>query len=287
MSRNFLPNVEIVGATMVYRERCQCCHCLDQLYEYCDRVVILLDNYDKETEQIILGYKNKYPDRTHITYSTTPVGDRNEIRGQQKRRFKLEQARIREQMIKELKKLHEQKSIDLLLWWDSDEIAIDEFPKYLTEFWKNNRHSWMMLGFVEPFDNFRMITSSRMAPHGRVFKYNPEMTIYPWVGRTRYHPYFNTRPWKLRHVVLHLCHFTKEYRERRAFFDNGRGEDLWDKNLWILPKNVKEMTAQEIADYQPGAHQRPSKYPPITVKEYLDNKDYYLKKYNICESPKN
>jgi len=282
MSRNFLPNVEIVGATMVYREREQCHYCLDQLYEYCDRVVILLDNYDKETEQIILNYKNKYPDITHIVYSTIPVNrSRNEISGQQKKRFKLQQAGIREQMIKELKKLHEQKSIDLLLWWDSDEIVINEFPKYLIEFWENNTHTWMMLGFINPFENFRMIMSSPMAPHGRVFRYNSEMTNYPWVGRTRYWPYLNTRPWKLRHVVLHLCHLTKEYRERRSFFDNGKGEDLWDRNLWVLPKDVREMTAQEIADYQHGSHQRPSKYQPITVKEYLNNKDYYIKKYNL------
>jgi hypothetical protein len=168
--------------------------------------------------------------------------------------------------------MHDEQPIDMLIWPDSDEIFINEFPKYLVQFW-DSKYLYMMLGFIEVFEDFTMILSQRMAPHGRVYKYNPDMTIHPWVGRTRYHPQCDvSRPWKLRHVVLHLCRFTKEYRSRRQFFDNGRDNDLLGRYLWKLPKDIREMTIDEIAEYQPGQHQCMPINKPTTVNEYLNNK---------------
>jgi len=245
---------------------------LDWLYANCDQVLITLDNWDVETEDIIKEYQNKYPEQTYIAYCDEPVNEeRNKIRGQQKKRFKLRQAEIREFAIKELKKINNDCKIDLLVWPDSDEIFIDEFPKYLEEFW-NSDYTWMMCGCIEVWDSMKQLISQVMSPHGRVYKFNSETTVYPWKGRCRYHPYWSQRPWKIRHVVIHLCHLTEKDRERRWFFNNSNIEEHLDKLLWKLPRDVSKMTASQIAEYQPGAHQSPSKHPPILLRDYLNNK---------------
>lgn len=275
--RNYLKDIEIVGSVMVYQEGEQCHWALDWLYANCDRVCILLDNWNKETEDIILGYKEKFPERTHISYSDEPVADRtNRVQGQPKRRFKLCQDRIRERMIKELRKMHDEKPIDLLVWPDSDETFINQFPSVLSDFWYNKReYDFMMLGFVEVYDSMRILLRQDMAPHGRIYRYNPEMTALPYRPRTVYHPYELKRPLKIRNVVIHLNHFTEEYRERRRFFDNVDFKTECIRYVWFLPKDVREMTLDEIADYQFGHRQSPSKYPPILLEEYINNKEKY------------
>ena len=278
--RNYLQEIEMVGAVMVYQEGEQCRWSLDWLYANCNRVCILLDNHNEETESIVMEYKNKYPDITHVAYSNEPVRpEKNLIQGQIKKRFKQRQIQIREQLIIELRKMHDEKPIDLLVWMDSDETFIDEFPKYLEEFWYNQTaHKYMMLGFVEVFDRMDIIIFQRMSPHGRVYKYDPMMTALPWITRTRYFPYYsNGRPWKVRNLVVHICRLTEKYRKQRQFFDNcDFMAESMDKELWILPKDVRQMTVEEIADYQPGPHQIPSKYPSITVREYMNNKEKYI-----------
>ncbi|GAG75742.1 unnamed protein product, partial [marine sediment metagenome] len=133
-----------------------------------------------------------------------------------KKRFKYNQAAIREHTLKEVKKMHDEKPIDMLIWPDSDETFINEFPKYLKEFWDSEVHEFMVLACVEVFDSMKILMSQRMGTHGRVYKYDPKMTVYPWVGRTRYHPQISgaKRPWKIRNLIVHVCHLTEEYRVR-------------------------------------------------------------------------
>lgn len=262
---------------MIYREVDQCRWCLDWLFDFCDKVIILLDNYDSQTEQVALEYKNKYPDRTYLVYSTEPVDEaRNMITGQVKRRFRNRQPYIREQVIKELHRINKEESkVDLFIFLDSDEVPINEFPKYLEEFWYNQpAHDYMMLGFVEAYDSFRILISSRMAPHGRVYRYKPEMSALPSTSRTRYNPYKDKKPWKVRHVLVHLCYLTKEFRERRAFFAHGDQTDR-PNDIWFLPTDVRCLTSNEISLYQPGHRQAPSKYPSISLEEFINNKDKY------------
>lgn len=281
--RNYLKNIEFVGAVLIYREGEQCRWSLDWLYTNCDRVCLVLDNHDGATEAIALEYQRKFPEQTYLAYTSESfIEEKNKIQGQVKKRFKNRQHHIREHVVKELRKMHDKKPIDLLIWPDSDETFIDEFPEYLTEFWDNQpNHDFMMLGFLEVYDSMRILMSQKMAPHGRVFKYKPELTVFPWLGRTRYHPYIDEkRPWKLRHVVIHVNHLTEEYRQRRKFFDNVDFTQICDRHLWFLPKDVRKMTAVEISDYQPGHHQAPSQYPSITLDHYLNHKHKY-KEYEL------
>lgn len=274
--RNYLKTIEIVGATMCYQEGEQCRWALDWLVANCDRVCVLLDNWDVNTEGIVLEYKEKYPGVVSVFYSDEPVREyKNEVQGQIKKRFKLRQNYIRERVIAALRKMHEEKAIDLLVWPDSDETFTEDFPNYLEKFWEQKNHNFMVLGFLEPFESFRIIMSHRMAPHGRVYKYNPLMTAQPYQTRTVYHPYENGHPWKVRNLVLHMCHFKDRDRARRQFFDNRDWYTECPRWLWLLPKDVRKMTVEEIADYQNGYHGVPAKYDPIPLEEFLNNKSKY------------
>jgi len=281
--RKYLTKIEIVGCVLVYQEGEQCRWSLDWLYANCDRVAIILDNWDEATKKIALEYKEKYPDRTHVAYCDEPINvERCKIQGQTKKRFKKKQAEIREFALKEVRKMHDEKPISMLIFSDSDETFIDEFYKYLEHFWSEESYDYMMLGCVEVFESMQIIMSQKMAPHGRIFKYNPGMTVYPWRGRTRYNPYYlEKRPWKVRNVIVHVCHLTEEYRKKRQFFDNANYEQRCERRLWFLPKDIIEMTAVEIADYQPGHRQAPSKYPSVALEDYLNNREHYNNKFNL------
>lgn len=280
--RDYLKKIEMVGCVMIYRENDICRWSLDWLYEHCDKVLIVLDNWNYETEQIALEYKNKYPDITYISYTDVSIIEKNNtIPGRVKNRFKRKQDEIREFVFKELRKIHKKKNIDLLVWLDSDEKPINEFPKHLEKFWNSDK-KFMFCGFVEPFESLQILMSQVMAPHTRVLKYIPELTVYPWLNRCRYHPYaMTTRPIKQRNVIVHVCHLTEEYRQHRQFMDGRDFMTECDRQLWFLPKSVFEMTAEEIADYQPCSYGRLSKYPSVPIQKYLDNKDYYINKFKL------
>ena len=274
--RNYLIDINITGAVLMYREAGIARYCLDWLYENCDRVLIVLDNYNKETEQLVFEYRDRYPDITRIGYTTEPVGERrNHITGQQKRRFKLRQHYIRESVILELKKMHQEKPIDLLIWPDSDEIFIDEFPKYLEEFWNSDYRS-MALGFLEVYDSFKLLITQPMAPHMRIFKFTEEMTALPYQQRCAHYPYNLTRPWKIRHLVVHLCHLNEVQREFRQFVCNQDMIKEKPREAWILPKDVRKMTVEEINDYQYGYRHSPPKYQSFPLIDYINNKSKYL-----------
>lgn len=271
--RNKLIDKEIVGAVMVFQEGDYCRQTIEWLCDFCDRVIILLDNHDENTERIVFEYKDKFDDKIVIVYSTEPVNlDKNSIQGQIKKRFKLRQNFIREQVIDKLKELNKIKPVDLFIFLDSDEIPINQFPDVIEEFW-NRPERYIMTGFVEPFENYKTLIYQKMSPHGRVYKYDSEISAHPYTTRTRYNPYCKERAWKVRNLIVHLCHFDEGRRKRRQFFDNVDFVNESAKfDVWQLPKDVREMTYNEIADYQPGAHGAESVFKPIKIEEYLNNK---------------
>jgi len=120
--RKVLQEIEVVGAVLVYREGDIIRWSLDWLYNFCDRVVIILDNYDEYTRNIVFEYRDKYPDMTTIGYSEESVQEgMNKVMGRTKKRFKLRQSHIREWVIRELKKTSSWPCIKLngiFLLWD-------------------------------------------------------------------------------------------------------------------------------------------------------------------------
>lgn len=275
--RKYLQQQEIVGAVMVYQEGEIIRWCLNWLYENCDRVFIQLDNYNDETYNIVMEYKKKYPDKTRISFSNVEVDAfTNYTKGRVKQRFKALQGHIRQKALDEIKKMHEEKPIDLLIWPDSDEFFVDRFPIVLEEFWKS-KATQLVLGFIEVYDNFRIILNQRMVPHGRAWKYNPEMSALPYVGRTRYKVY--KRDFKRRYMVIHLCHFTPE---QRAFRKRTTGIDINNPNggrfFWVLPEDARSISLKELLPYRDGRDPQ-NRVKGTPLSEYLNNKE----KYNTYE----
>lgn len=270
--RNVLNKINVVGATSCFREGEYCKQTLDWLCEFCDKIIIMLDNFNKETEQIVLDYKKIYKNKVEVIYSTEIVIEKNNlIQGQIKKRWKQRQPYIREQVIKKLHELNKEKSVDIFIFLDSDELPINQFGEILEEFWYNRPERWLMAGFVEPFNNFKTIVHQTMSPHGRVWRYLPEMSALPYTTRTMNRPYCDERAWKIRNLILHFAHFDEGRRKLRQFFDNRDWVTECDRWVWQLPDDVRNMTVSEIADYQIGPHGISSKYPPISLEEYLKN----------------
>jgi hypothetical protein len=48
------------------------------------------------------------------------------------------------------------------------------------------------------------------------------------------------------------------------------------REAWILPKDVRKMTVEEINDYQYGYRHSPPKYQSFPLIDYINNKSKYL-----------
>jgi len=271
--RKYLANIDITGCVMVYREGEIIRWSLDWLYANCDRVCVMLDNPDDKTQDIVMEYKDKYPDITSIIYSSEDFDQDDYIKpGTEKRRFKDLQGIMRQQMMEKLKLMNVEKKIDLLIWPDSDETFVNRFPSLLEDFWKSDA-TQMVLGFVEVYDSFRIVLNQRMIPHGRVWKYNPDMTAIPYPGRTRYKVY--KKDFKVRHVVIHMCHFTKEQRAFRKSVTNIDVNNPDERRvIWFLPEDIRTIDPKVLKNYRIGRNS-PSKIDPIPLIEYINNKDKY------------
>ena len=256
--RNFLKDIHIVGVTMGCREGNVIRYCLDDLVKYCDEVIIVLDNYDKETENAVKNYAKK---GVNIFYSTFPIDEKiNKEIGALKRRHRDHQGAIREQVLIEARKIHEKRPIDILLWPDGDEIFTCELPEFLTDFWNGDKKA-MFMRTVTPFDSFKILRRRSIFSHARIFKYRPDMTAIPYRNRTFYYPFEKGEAMKSKYALIHLALLTKHIRAVRDSYV-GRGTSDKDDDLWFLDKDIRKMTASEIKK----ARSRP---PDTTISQYL------------------
>lgn len=155
-----------------------------------------------------------------------------------------------------------------ILFKNSDETFLDCFPEYLEKFWKQTKYSYMMTGFVEVYDRFDIIISQRMAPHSRVFKFTPEFSCIPKRSRTIQNPYYYSKPYVIRHMIVHMCNFTEEYRKKREEVTGRNMMTELKRYVWMLPKDVRKMRPEEIAKYQPNPKGVPAEIKPILLQDY-------------------
>ena len=252
-----------VGATLAFREGDLIRYCLDDLLKYSKYVVVVLDNYDKKTENVVLEYKKKY--NIIVSYSTVErtslAGESNS--GRMKSRLNAKQSRIRQQILDEVKKIHEKESVDILIWLDADECFTDYFPQELERFLKSNK-KMMAMRPVTVYDSFKLARSRTLIPHGKVFKYTPEMSAIGYHGKGRYLPFTGEDVLKSIWVLVHLPLLTKEYRNFRNHYVGKRSESSDEYSLFDLGEDVRRLSPQQIAKLL---------IKPIgTIKQYEDKK---------------
>lgn len=263
--------MNIIGATLAFREGELIRYCLDDLIKYSNQVVVVLDNYDDRTEKIVLEYKEKY--NIIVAYSTIERSSEiNEVRvGGMKSRLNAKQGRIRQQVLNEVKKLHEQKPVDVLIWLDADECLTDYFSKELEIFLKSDKRV-LAIRPVTIYDSFKLARSRTLIPHGKVFKYIPEISAIGYRGRGIYLPFTGDNVMRSLYTMIHLPLLTKENREFRKHYVGDRSDKSNNYFLFDLGEDARRLTPMQI--------NKLLLKPMCTVKKYEQTKNTIKKLSN-------
>jgi len=247
--RNFLTDITIVGATLVSRCGDILHYSIPSLLKYCDWVLIMGDNMDEKTRNIVKEYQEKYPDK--IRFAETGIScatEKQEIthRGLF-RRFKRIQGRIRQTVFDYFyKKIEEGEKIDMLIWPDSDEVFASNFPDLLKEFWEMKNKQCLSLKPFDVYYNMQTICDRSMAGHGRCFRLFPKKLIgNPYRTLCNYRPLEKKDRVSNKYTLIHLCHLREKIKWRK---ENWKPLPPDDWKLWLLPKDAREMTSREIKD---------------------------------------
>jgi len=267
--RSFLNDINIVGAVIMYRYFDINEMCLENLITICDRVVILLDNYDENCEKKVLEFQSKHKN-VEVIYSKVDIKGGSES-GKMYSRLVHNINSIREQLLRHLESVNENKKIDILIHLDPDEIFCKEIPQVLTDFWESKKTA-MFCGMMSPFHDWKTLWEPSMYPHARIYKYVTNITsVDKPRHRDFYRPYEKRDATSTRYCIFHLPYFTKEYRAFRDF-RNGREGERKEKKLQSLrknlriycaPKDVRTMTRKELRTLLRGK-------PSYNFGEYLD-----------------
>ena len=259
--REFLKDIKIVGATLASREGQLIRYCLDDLIEYCDKILVVLDNFDEETARTVFEYKKKYENLFIIRYSDIETGSSN---GNNKKRLYHKQHLIRQRVLDELKIVDSVMGIDILLWPDGDEIFTNKIPAVLISFWESDRKV-LALRPVTIFNGFNLIRDKTLFPHCHIFKYIPEMSAkMPLRSKLFYRPFKDHDRVVIEYVSVHLTLLTPDSRKRREEYAGKNLESL-NYRLWKTDEDVRKMSPDSVRAVIDKKHD-------FLVKDYLKEK---------------
>jgi len=265
MERHFLKNLNIVGALLVSRCGTILHYSIPNLLKWCDWILLMQDNINEETKQIVDQYKKRYPNRIRLAESGFPPATLQQETGRQGllHRFKSIQGKVRETVFSYLREVHKTEPIDILIFPDSDEIFSDYLPKLLEEFWAKPKVKAITMKPVDPFCDFYTIPDRSMTGHTRIMRFSPELTAIPYRTACYYRPLTKQDRMGNNRVLIHLCNF-KERMDWRVKHWKKIPHGSWP--LWKLSKDVRTMTPDEIKiELQ--------RDPDISVEDYLRGGD--------------
>jgi len=269
--RKFLKDITIVGAMLVSRSGPLLHYSIPSLLKWCDWVLIMLDNEDERTEQVVIDYKERYAKRIRIAYSGFPRAtikqEKAKMLGRKEkgallRRFKGLQGRIRETVFEYLREcLKEGESIDILVFPDHDEVFSDSMPALLEDFWNMSDKRAIAMKPVAVFDSMKIIKGHSMTAHVRVLRFAPDFKANPYRARCYYTPLTRGNTKGDRFTLIHLHSLLLEMRKWRS--THWKTTLMSDSPLWKLNKDVRRMTPKEITKVLF------EEKPYMTIGEYL------------------
>jgi hypothetical protein len=263
--RNFLQDKKIVGATLCSRAGSLAEYCLNNLLKYCDKVIIVLDNPDEVTKNIVNNYAERHKE-IEIIVSPFPVTGGEEDIEMLKSRFKMLQGEIRDIVFKKLREMYNNgDKTDILLFPDSDEIFSDNLPNLLEEFWASESKAIVMKA-VDVFGGFDTIHREGMTGHVRIVKYYPELTSVPYRWRTNYWPLKKADKMGDDFTLIHLSLLTQESFDWKVKYWKASKDAIIRWPLWKVGKDVRTCVADEI-------HRVLKSDPDLTVEEFLRGGD--------------
>ena len=247
--RKYLKDLNIVEGMLVSREGELLRVSIQYHIDNVDKIVILLDNYDGESEKIVKEFAKKYPKQVAYYYSTIPIKYISKKEHKIYHRFKRYEGKIRQELLNHIKKEHEQKSIDLLYWFDADEIPTNHFPKTLEKFWESNKKAFR-LGYIHMFNGFKMISNDNIRPHCRVFKYQPDLAGYPFKGLAQLIPIKNKEIMSTNERLdIHMSDFDLDYINKRSIYQKRckAGHKYNELKIWEINKDARDLSSEDFS----------------------------------------
>ena len=261
--RDFLNNINIVSGINVWSEGEICRYAIEDAIKWSDKVVIIMDNSDSITRNIVMGYKEKHP--AVIVTGTTDIPI---IEGQRmRRRLKENSCRLTECLLRKIKEEHDKDPIDIFLFKNSDEIFTNSLPSILEKFIESSTDT-VFIKPIEVYDDMKLLINRGLFSHARIYKYNPSITAIPggkresetmgYITRDYFIPYREKRNiMRANYGFVHLSRLTKENRRLRK----ARNWLTSDARLWRIGKPAYELTPEEASSiYSDGNY--------LSIKDY-------------------
>lgn len=266
--RNFLVDKTIVGAMLVSRCGDILNYTIPEMLRWADWMLIVFDNHDRYTMDLVSSFQDKYPGRIRIGFTgLRPIEEKKETeKAGLYKRFNSLQGEARERLLDILKEyMRAGMKIDMVIWMDSDEFLSNHSQETLIWFAEHPEKKSIIMNPIFPFGDMRTIIDVKQVCHMRIFKPELSQSILPYRGLCQVNGI--TKPFKqmFKYGYVHLSYFTKEKREWRlrnwrSSLDNV--EKYQSMQMWTIEKDAIDMTPEDIRLMY-------ARKPDLTVKDYL------------------
>lgn len=265
MPRSFLPELNIVEAMLVFREGKLLLTSLDYFVKTADKTIVMMDNQDAETEEIVKAYQGEYPDRIKVAYSGIPrLSVEQEKRPNALRRRLQKNVRtIRKKTLDLVKEEHKKRKIDILLWFDADEVPTSHFPRILEEFFKKEDKKAIRSNYLQMFGDFHTFSNIGQTAHCRVFKYSPELETEPWNRYNYLYPLRKSDTYGGGYFFVHMADYSLDYIKERVHYDTRRKRRYVGRYIWRVRKDIRDLSTEEYFNI---VRNEP---PLMSINEYL------------------
>jgi len=255
-------SLHIVGATLAFREGDLIRYCLDDLLKHCNEVIVVLDNSDKKTEDIVREYRKNNKDRFFMYFSEISADPKLETKtGALKSRLNAKQRKIREKVLEHVRELSYIKKIDLLYFLDADECFTDYVEDDIRKFISSDKKI-MAIRPVTIYDSFEIARMRTLIPHGKIYKYIKELTAIGYRGRGFYKPYEREDVYRSLYTLIHYPLLTKEHRDFRKHYVGDRSDNSNKYLLYKLNCDARKLSPIQLNEL---IHKRDSM---CTIKQY-------------------
>lgn len=262
--RNFLNDLNITACVGTWKEGPAVKYCLDNLLKWCDYIAINQDDPDEVTRGIIDEYAKKYPDIIRTQISKVPKLNNPENVGRRERVYRSELA---EERLALVRGVHEkERSINILLTPDSDEVFTNYLPTILEEFWKSEFTS-ICTKPIEVFDNPYLIHNRGLMSHWRVYKYEPSIHFTPRRYQDHFWVYPASKAWRgINGGFVHLSSLKEFSAAKRLICPKSISDVHPNAKIWRLNKPAWELTPDEYLEII-------NKPCDFLLKDYEENKN--------------
>lgn len=246
MTQNQVAPV-VVGAVLASRNAEIFEMTVNNMLKFCEWILVVLDNPDADVINKANEYNREYYNRIFIRQSSIPAkvikrdGDIYDYR----RRWRALKGEIRDDVFKCLSQIVNSQpkyKIDILIFYDSDEIFTDSLPELLDNFWHSDYKAISFMP-VDVVDNMQTVKKESKGHHVYVMKYNQELAGLPRRFHALYYPLCRSEVMFVEYYSVHLANLTADNRKWRA--ENWKRDTSIGVPLWKLDKSVLKMKPEE------------------------------------------